>query len=143
MAFLLEPYVEIKWKDIEKGLVEMLEDHDFEVNAEEDPDFSKEFDFVEKMVPAGPDGRDSYNFVQVIVNAAMIYAVDKGIEKLIYKLIARKITKKAKRTLFKTLHTKYSWLLYRGKGLLTLRPETWLYIRPDTWLSIRSHDPQF
>ena len=80
MAFLLEPYVEIKWKDIEKGLVEMLEDHDFEVNAEEDPDFSKEFDFVEKMVPAGPDGRDSYNFVQVIVNAAMIYAVDKGME---------------------------------------------------------------
>ena len=54
----------------------MLEDHEFE--GEDPDDFSKEFDFVEKMVPPGRDGRDSYNFVQVIVNAAMTYSVDKG-----------------------------------------------------------------
>ena len=54
----------------------MLEDHEFE--GEDPDDFSKEFDFVEKMVPPGRDGRDSYNFVQVIVNAAMTFSVDKG-----------------------------------------------------------------
>ena len=75
-AYLLEPYVEIQWQATERGLFEMLKEHDFSKYGESDPDFSKEFDFVESKVPAGREGRLNVKFTRVIINAVMSYAVN-------------------------------------------------------------------
>lgn len=76
LAYLLEPYVEIQWAATERGLREMLKEHDFSKYGEIDPDFSKEFDFVESKVPEGREGRLNVKFTRVIINAVISYAVN-------------------------------------------------------------------
>jgi hypothetical protein len=75
LGYLMEPMLIIEWMAVEQGIVNLLNEHDFETNDEEDHDFSNEFDFIESKVPAGPEGRSHINFTRVIVTAVMKYAV--------------------------------------------------------------------
>ena len=75
LGYLLEPLVVIDWRSAETGITALLEEHDFTKDGEQDPDFTKEFDFLEGKVPAGADGRGSLNFIRVIITAVMAYAV--------------------------------------------------------------------
>jgi len=75
MGYLLEPLVVIDWRLAETGTIDLLKEHDFSAETEEEPDFTKEFNFLESQVPEGPDGRLSRNFTRVVVTAVMTYAV--------------------------------------------------------------------
>ena len=70
-GFLLDSNVIIEWRDVMTGLIDLLRSHDFG----KEPNFTKEFDFLESNVPEGHDGRSSSNYTRVVITAVMIYAV--------------------------------------------------------------------
>lgn len=74
LAWLLEPLVRVNWGEVEHGLTEILQKHDFTTDTSAN-DFNKEFDFLEEKVPLGPDGRGNLFFTQVVVTAVMNYSV--------------------------------------------------------------------
>ena len=55
--------------------MKMLNEHDFSTDAAAE-DFTKEYDFINSMVPDTADGRSHIFFVRVIVSAVMKYSTE-------------------------------------------------------------------
>ncbi|CBY15255.1 unnamed protein product [Oikopleura dioica] len=78
----LRPVV-VPWAMVESQLLGSLEAHSF--GKAEMEDFTQEFDIVKRLVPEGPDGRVHPNFIKVLVNAVMSFAVDSHTNQIIVR----------------------------------------------------------